>query len=49
MNMSILCLGQILGLTLALGSVIDVNASEREKQFLPDYMEAGFWESFDRR
>lgn len=30
------------GIDLALGSVIDVNASEREKQFLPDYMEAAF-------
>ncbi|QDH78304.1 DUF4105 domain-containing protein [Echinicola soli] len=31
-----------LGIDLALGSVIDVEASEREKQFLPDYMEAAF-------
>lgn len=30
------------GIDLALGSVIDVKASEREKQFLPDYMEAAF-------
>jgi hypothetical protein len=30
------------GIDLALGSVIDVDASEREKQFLPDYMEAAF-------
>jgi len=30
------------GIDLALGSVIDVNASEREKQFLPDYIEAAF-------
>lgn len=30
------------GIDLALGSVIDVYASEREKQFLPDYMEAAF-------
>ena len=31
-----------LGIDLALGSVIDRNATEREKQFLPDYMEAAF-------
>ncbi|GGF32453.1 Lnb N-terminal periplasmic domain-containing protein [Echinicola rosea] len=31
-----------LGIDLALGSVIDVKASEREKQYLPDYMEAAF-------
>lgn len=31
-----------LGIDLALGSVIDRNASEREKQFLPEYMEAAF-------
>lgn len=31
-----------LGIDLALGSVIDAKASEREKQFLPDYMEAAF-------
>lgn len=31
-----------LGIDLALGSVIDIDASEREKQFLPDYMEAAF-------
>ncbi|HSF53124.1 MAG TPA: DUF4105 domain-containing protein [Algoriphagus sp.] len=31
-----------LGIDLALGSVIDVDASEREEQFLPDYMEAAF-------
>ncbi|AWW30926.1 hypothetical protein DN752_12745 [Echinicola strongylocentroti] len=31
-----------LGIDLALGSVIDVEASEREKQYLPDYMEAAF-------
>lgn len=31
-----------LGIDLALGSVIDTEASEREKQFLPDYMEAAF-------
>ncbi|MDN3669029.1 DUF4105 domain-containing protein [Echinicola jeungdonensis] len=31
-----------LGIDLALGSVIDQNAKEREKQFLPDYMEAAF-------
>ncbi|WP_460541986.1 Lnb N-terminal periplasmic domain-containing protein [Echinicola sediminis] len=31
-----------LGIDLALGSVIDVDATEREKQFLPDYMEAAF-------
>ncbi|WP_317194899.1 lipoprotein N-acyltransferase Lnb domain-containing protein [Litoribacter ruber] len=30
------------GIDLALGSVIDQEASEREKQFLPDYMEAAF-------
>jgi hypothetical protein len=30
------------GIDLALGSVIDVKAKEREKQFLPDYMEAAF-------
>jgi hypothetical protein len=30
------------GIDLALGSVIDVEAAEREKQFLPDYMEAAF-------
>jgi hypothetical protein len=30
------------GIDLALGSVIDVQASEREKQFLPEYMEAAF-------
>lgn len=30
------------GIDLALGAVIDVPASEREKQFLPDYMEAAF-------
>ncbi|MFD2200098.1 DUF4105 domain-containing protein [Shivajiella indica] len=30
------------GIDLALGAVIDVNAKEREKQFLPDYMEAAF-------
>jgi len=30
------------GIDLALGSVIDRDASEREKQFLPDYMEAAF-------
>lgn len=30
------------GIDLALGAVIDVNATEREKQFLPDYMEAAF-------
>lgn len=31
-----------LGIDLALGSVIDAKASEREKQFLPDYMEVAF-------
>jgi hypothetical protein len=31
-----------LGIDLALGSVIDRNATERERQFLPDYMEAAF-------
>ncbi|MCH7401312.1 DUF4105 domain-containing protein [Belliella kenyensis] len=31
-----------LGIDLALGSVIDAKASEREKQFLPVYMEAAF-------
>ncbi|WP_200975328.1 DUF4105 domain-containing protein [Echinicola sp. 20G] len=31
-----------LGIDLALGSVIDVDATEREKQFLPDYMEVAF-------
>jgi hypothetical protein len=31
-----------LGIDLALGSVIDAQASERDKQFLPDYMEAAF-------
>ncbi|MFL0685022.1 uncharacterized protein DUF4105 [Algoriphagus aquaeductus] len=31
-----------LGIDLALGSVIDRNATEREKQFLPDYMERAF-------
>jgi heme/copper-type cytochrome/quinol oxidase subunit 4 len=31
-----------LGIDLALGSVIDRNATEREKQFLPDYMEQAF-------
>lgn len=31
-----------LGIDLALGSVIDKDATEREKQFLPDYMEAAF-------
>lgn len=31
-----------LGIDLALGSVIDSEASEREKLFLPDYMEAAF-------
>ncbi|TVP52018.1 MAG: DUF4105 domain-containing protein [Mongoliibacter sp.] len=30
------------GIDLALGSVIDQYANEREKQFLPDYMEAAF-------
>lgn len=30
------------GIDLALGAVIDVEAKEREKQFLPDYMEAAF-------
>lgn len=30
------------GIDLALGSVIDEYASERDKQFLPDYMEAAF-------
>lgn len=30
------------GIDLALGSVIDTEASEREKQFLPDYMEVAF-------
>ncbi len=30
------------GIDLALGSVIDIYANEREKQFLPDYMEAAF-------
>lgn len=30
------------GIDLALGSVIDIDAKEREKQFLPDYMEAAF-------
>jgi hypothetical protein len=30
------------GIDLALGSVIDVKAEEREKQFLPDYMETAF-------
>lgn len=30
------------GIDLALGAVIDVAATEREKQFLPDYMEAAF-------
>lgn len=30
------------GIDLALGAVIDINAREREKQFLPDYMEAAF-------
>lgn len=31
-----------LGIDLALGAVIDVEASEWEKQFLPDYLEAAF-------
>ncbi|MBA4302219.1 MAG: hypothetical protein C0433_19270 [Cyclobacterium sp.] len=31
-----------LGIDLALGSVIDRNSTERERQFLPDYMEAAF-------
>lgn len=31
-----------LGIDLALGSVIDTDATEREEQFLPDYMEAAF-------
>ncbi len=31
-----------LGIDLALGAVIDRNATEREKQFLPDYMEQAF-------
>ena len=31
-----------LGIDLALGSVIDAKASERDKQFLPDYMEMAF-------
>jgi hypothetical protein len=31
-----------LGIDLALGSVIDRNATEREKQFLPEYMEQAF-------
>ncbi|MFD2035125.1 DUF4105 domain-containing protein [Belliella marina] len=31
-----------LGIDLALGSVIDATASERDKQFLPDYMEMAF-------
>lgn len=31
-----------LGIDLALGSVIDRDATEREAQFLPDYMEAAF-------
>ncbi|MCH7409727.1 DUF4105 domain-containing protein [Belliella sp. DSM 111904] len=31
-----------LGIDLALGSVIDAKATEREKQFLPVYMEAAF-------
>lgn len=31
-----------LGIDLALGAVIDRNASDREKQFLPDYMEKAF-------
>ncbi len=31
-----------LGIDLALGSVIDRDATEREEQFLPDYMEAAF-------
>ncbi len=31
-----------LGIDLALGAVIDVEATEWEKQFLPDYMEAAF-------
>ncbi|MFC4872277.1 DUF4105 domain-containing protein [Negadavirga shengliensis] len=31
-----------LGIDLALGAVIDQNATEWEKQFLPDYMEAAF-------
>jgi hypothetical protein len=30
------------GIDLALGAVIDIDAKEREKQFLPDYMEAAF-------
>ncbi|MBN7809550.1 DUF4105 domain-containing protein [Algoriphagus sp. H41] len=30
------------GIDLALGSVIDRDATEREEQFLPDYMEAAF-------
>ncbi len=30
------------GIDLALGSVIDKDATEREEQFLPDYMEAAF-------
>ena len=30
------------GIDLALGAVIDTKAREREKQFLPDYMEAAF-------
>lgn len=30
------------GIDLALGSVIDVKAEEREKQFLPEYMESAF-------
>lgn len=31
-----------LGIDLALGAVIDRNATEREKQYLPDYMEQAF-------
>lgn len=30
------------GIDLALGAVIDIDAKEKEKQFLPDYMEAAF-------
>lgn len=31
-----------LGIDLALGSVIDIETNERQRQFLPDYMEAAF-------
>jgi len=34
------------GIDLALGSVIDKNANEREQQFLPDYMEKAFAKAY---